>query len=116
MCLSDPAQAGANGNGHGLQMHADQGVTHIDPRIGADLFHKNGILQMTIRMRRHGSARFQDGNGRHFWPAESFSRPPLDNESAVQMLTTLKGEVEAPLFLHITYPRKQSGSNLLAAG
>ena len=75
-------------------VHADHRFTDVQPVAGLHFLHEHRIGELAIGVARHGAASVYMGHGTHFCEAEATHRLPLHNETAIQMLATLKGKVQ----------------------
>ena len=83
----------ADGNGHLLQMHADQRAADVKARVGLDLLQCHGMAEAVIGGGGKGAAGL--GLGHHVDDLAIGDGLMLHDEGAVQMLAALGGDVDA---------------------
>ena len=82
-----------DGDGHLLQMHADQRAADVEARIGLDLLQRHGMAEAVIGGGGKGAAGLRLGHYIDDFPVGDSLM--LHNQGAVQMLTALSGDVNA---------------------
>ena len=89
-----------NGHGHVTKMHTDERAANIQPRMGADMLDRHGILHLRIHRRGKRTACMGLRQDADDVVAVFFRTIALNDQSAVEMLAALGGEINPLLCQH----------------
>ena len=93
-------------------MHADQGVSDIDPGFGPDMLHRHRIGHLLIGRGGKGTARLGLGHHIDCLIAVFLCRFPFQDQRPVQMLTALSSQINSLVLEHLIKSLKHDSSQI----
>ena len=107
-------QRQAHRHGHPAQMHTDERAADVHTCSGADLLDKDRVLKGAPAACGPAAAGMGLRNGRNDLAAVGLRGLALKDDSAVEMLTALSGQIDTLLLQWRQHARQHSGCGLHA--
>ena len=107
-------QRQAHRHGHPAQMHTDERAADVHTCSGADLLDKDRVLKGAPAACGPAAARVGLRNGRDDLIAVGLGSLALKDDSAVEMLTALSGQIDTLLLQRRLHTRQHGGRGLHA--